>query len=152
MCERMIFMEEHNNALIKSLGEAGNDLAESKEKNWMKESCIRALTDLNKEMKVVVDAQQKEIEMALTTSQQHYIGEKESIREILMKVETWCELIKDLRAEADALRQEMIGMVNNSFGPSAIGYEKLRRSFDRQDRVRLRPFSEGAGDNYANLL
>ena len=57
----------------------------------------------------------------------------------------------ELRAEADALRQEMIGMVNNSFGPSAIGYEKLRRSFDRQDRVRLRPFSEGAGDNYANL-
>ena len=40
----------------------------------------------------------------------------------------------ELRAEADALRQEMIGMVNNFFGPSAIGYEKLRRSFDRQDR------------------
>jgi chromosome segregation ATPase len=99
----MVFLEEHN----KSLGEAGNDVAESKEKNRMKESCIRALTDLNKEMKSVVDAQQKEIEMALTTSQQHYIGEKESIREILMKVETWCELIKDLKAEADALRQEM---------------------------------------------
>ena len=52
----------------------------------------------------------------------------------------------ELRAEVDALRQQMIGMVNNSFGPSVIGYEKLRRSFDRQDRVRLRPFSEGAGD------
>ena len=52
----------------------------------------------------------------------------------------------ELRAEADALRQEMIGMVKNSFGPSAVGYEKLRRSFDRQDRGRLRPFSEGAGD------
>jgi hypothetical protein len=33
---------------------------------------------------------------------------------------------------------------SNGYGPAQVGYEKLRPAFDRDDRIRLRPYAEGA--------
>ena len=85
---RMDLIGEHNNALVKSLAEAETRLEASKHKNLRKESCISALTDLNKEMKSLVDAQQQGIQDVLAAAQQDNMEKEKRIKELTCERDT----------------------------------------------------------------
>jgi chromosome segregation ATPase len=105
---RMDVIGEHNNnALVKSLAEAETRLEESQHKNHRKESCISALTDLNKEMKSLVDAQQQEIQDVLAAAQQDNMEKGKRITELTCELDTSRVKATELTAGLDVLRQRM---------------------------------------------
>jgi len=91
--QKMDLISQDNSTISKSLEVAETRLKVSKKKNLWKENCIKALTDLNKEMKSIVDAQKKEISIVLATSQ-HYNMEKD-------------KHMKQLTCEIDTLQEKM---------------------------------------------
>jgi DNA repair exonuclease SbcCD ATPase subunit len=101
---RMDLIGEHNIALVKSLAEAETCLEESKHKNLRKERCISALTDLNKEIKSLVDAQQQEIQDALAAAQHDNMEKEKCVKEL----ETSRGNAKEFTAGLHALREKMV--------------------------------------------
>jgi len=68
--QRMSEIEEHHVTLVKTLGDAQTRLQESEQNILGKENRLKALKDLSKEMKGLVDAQQHEIEIVKQTAEQ----------------------------------------------------------------------------------
>ncbi len=83
------------------------ELKESKQNNVRKASCIKSLTDLNKEMKILVDAQQQEIENVLEISQQKNMEKEKCIKELAFELGTSRGNARELTAELDALREKL---------------------------------------------
>jgi chromosome segregation ATPase len=92
MRQGMVFLEEHNSALVRSLSHARDRLEESKQNSIRKEDCIKALTDLNKEM----DRQLKCCKEELTRCENDLAQAMSAVQE--------------LTAELDALRRRMVLM------------------------------------------
>jgi hypothetical protein len=119
---RMDVIGEHNNALLVSLAEAETRLEESKHKNHRKESCISALTDLNKEMKSLVDAQQQEIQDVLAAAQQENLEKGKFIME------------KEKRLERKALKV-VERMLRTGLG---MAFERWRERFEEKRELRMK--------------
>jgi chromosome segregation ATPase len=94
-------------ALCSQTEVARAELKESKQSDVRKESCIKALTDLNKEMKILVDAQRQELENVLEISQQKNMEKEKCIKELAFELGTSRGIAKELTAELDALRQKL---------------------------------------------
>ena len=104
--ERVHLIEEQNSFLVRSLRQEmdslDGSLTASKQAILMKDQSIKTLVDEMKVMKSVVDAQQKEIEMLRSVSQQANMEKEKCLKELMFE--------KKMTAELDDLRPRMVSM------------------------------------------
>jgi len=126
------------------------ELKESKQNNVRQESCIKALTDLNKQMKILVDAQQQEIENVLEISQQKNMEKEKCIKELNAELGTSRGNAKELTVELDALREKLQqDMIERENTIQKLSAEVISCKCDMQELHQNMVFST-SGDNCKN--
>jgi septal ring factor EnvC (AmiA/AmiB activator) len=104
---RGLMEEQNNKSLEEARAMALSRLEESEQTVLMKENCIQALMDLNKEMNSVVVSLQRECEMVLAMSKQDNMEKEKRIRELTVELENARGNAKDLTAELHELKAEI---------------------------------------------
>jgi hypothetical protein len=102
-----------------------------RERNLKLSRCITALTDLNQNMKSVVDAQQHEIEIVLDISQQDNMEKEKHIKELETELETSRGNVKELTSELHALRERMVLM--EAHNVQSLGEAEMRCEESKQN-------------------